>query len=160
MNSFENMPDHARVWIYVSDRELSQEEAAHAREETRRFVQQWSAHGSSLLAAGDLIHQRFLILAVDESQAGASGCSIDSSVHFVQKLGTELGVDFFNRMLAQYETDGRIAQVRLNELWAMRKAGVVTDQTIVYNNLVKDLGEWRKQWRSPFSDSWHATMWS
>ena len=45
-----------------------------------------------------LYKNRFLILAVDESQASASGCSIDSSVKFVKAMESELGTDFFNRM--------------------------------------------------------------
>jgi len=50
----------------------------------------WTAHNNQLKAKGEIRYNRFLILIVDESQAGASGCSIDKSVPFYETAGTTL----------------------------------------------------------------------
>jgi hypothetical protein len=97
-----NLSPDSRVWIYQADRTLSGEEAEKITSEANTFVQDWSSHNRALKAKAELLHDRFLVLMVDESQAGASGCSIDKSVHFVEKVGSDFKVNFFNRMLFSY----------------------------------------------------------
>jgi hypothetical protein len=36
---------------------------------------------------------------------------------------------------------------------------VVTDESIVFDNLVKNLAEYRSNWETRFNNSWHAEMW-
>mgnify|MGYP001155618576 FL=1 len=95
---FKTLPEHSRVWIYLSDRLFTQEESEIILTEVDAFVSSWKAHQKSLNASGTLILNRFLILAVDENTEAASGCSIDSSVNFVKSIGLRFGVDFFNRL--------------------------------------------------------------
>ena len=45
-----------------------------------------------------LLFSQYLIFSVDENIESASGCSIDSSVHFAKRMGSELGIDFFTRL--------------------------------------------------------------
>ena len=64
---------------------------------TTRFVEGWNAHGQKLTAGFDFLHGHFLILAVDESDHAASGCSIDSSVGLIRDLSARFEIDFLNR---------------------------------------------------------------
>jgi hypothetical protein len=48
------------------------------------FCIQWTAHGANLKAYGEVRHHRFIVMIVDETAAGASGCSIDKSIHFIR----------------------------------------------------------------------------
>lgn len=157
--NLDRLPSHSRVWIYQSDRPLSRTEQSFLNDHMSAFVKEWNAHGQQLSAGFDFLHDRFLILAVDEKQAAASGCSIDSSVAAIKALEKEIGVDFFNRQLVAYETEDSAIEVKpLHDFWALRKAGVVNDETVVYNNLVKDLEEFNSSWRTSFGKSWHAEM--
>ncbi len=92
-------PADSRVWVYVSGRQLTEEESISALERARIFVGDWTSHDRRLKAHAEILSGRFLILLVDESQAGASGCGIDKSVHFVRQLGESLNTDFFDRMV-------------------------------------------------------------
>lgn len=153
------LPDTARIWVYIANRPLSNEEVEEARMLLGHFLNDWTAHGAALTAAANVFYNRFIVISVDEEKALASGCSIDKSVHFMKSLGETLNVDFFDRMLTPYLENEIIQCVGLHQFWALRKAGVVSDETIVFNPLVKSLGEFRHQWMIPFKDSWHAEMW-
>lgn len=154
-----NLPDHARVWIYGAERPLTETEAQAAKEQAADFAQRWVAHNRQLKADANLLHNRFLVLAVDESMAGASGCSIDSSVHFVQQLGAQLGIDFFNRMQFSYRTDaGNIETLDRKSFKAQYALGAIHDATTVFDPMVNTLGDLRASFEKPLAASWHKRM--
>ena len=68
-------------------------------------------------------------------------------------------VGFFNRQLILYMEEGELKGAKMHEFWAMRKAGVVTDDHLVFNNLIDKAGVFPDSWLVPFSQSWHADMW-
>ena len=41
---FEQLPEHARLWIFAAQRELDDPERARVLEEVDRFIDQWTAH--------------------------------------------------------------------------------------------------------------------
>jgi hypothetical protein len=45
-----------------------------------------AAYGTSLESSYQLKYNRFIILAVNQDVQAATGCSIDSSVEFIQSL--------------------------------------------------------------------------
>lgn len=157
--NLDHLPNHAKVWVYQSNRSLEENEEKVLSQVMTSFVSQWKAHGTDLAAGFEIRDHRWLILAVDESQQNATGCSIDSSVHLIKEAGEKLGVDFFDRQLIIYEQEGRRKEDRMHDFWAKRKAGVVNDETVVFNTLAKDLGELRSKWATSFAESWHAEMW-
>lgn len=156
---WEEMPVKARVWVYAADRFLSNEEVARIQDHASEFIDRWSAHGKSMAACSKVFHNLFLVIAADETQTLASGCSIDDSVRFVKRLGGEMNLDFFNRMLAQYEEGGEIRIKKMHEFWALRKSGIIDGGTIVFNNLVSSVEEFNNGWRTSFEKSWHQSMW-
>jgi hypothetical protein len=83
---FAEMPPHARLWIFAAERPLSGSEQKALLAVVDDFLQQWAAHGAPLAAARDLRYARFLFVAVDESNAGASGCSIDAMTRVLAAL--------------------------------------------------------------------------
>ncbi|MBL1280433.1 MAG: ABC transporter ATPase, partial [Fluviicola sp.] len=93
---FEQLPENSKVWVYQADRELNSSEESFLLENLKIFIQDWAAHGSQLYGDVAIKDMRFVILAVDESKTGVSGCSIDTSVRKIKDLGAEIKVDFFN----------------------------------------------------------------
>lgn len=154
-----HLPDHTRIWIYQADRPLKPSERQLVESELERFIGQWAAHGKPLAAGFEIIADRWVVVGVDEGHEPASGCSIDASVHCLKTLGEHLGVDFFNRTLVVWEDQGEMKCDPMHDFWARRKAGIVTDETLVFNNLATTLGELRKGEMVPFKASWHAEMW-
>jgi hypothetical protein len=97
-NLFEGFSDDSRVWLYNASRPITPTEAAFVQENLEHFASQWKAHSTPLKAKACMLNEYTIAFVVDQSEASASGCSVDSSVRFVKELGKELEVDFFNRM--------------------------------------------------------------
>jgi len=150
----EPLPDHARLWIFQADRKFTTKELAYLNVTMAGFVASWSAHGVPLQAAFWIKYDQFLILAVDESSHGASGCSIDSSVALIRKLESEIGVSLLDRSkIAVKQQEG----IRLFELPMIKKAvadGLIHTNDIVFNNAVASFGEWKNQWEITAVNSW------
>lgn len=158
MRSLIALDDSSKVWIYQAERELTYDELDVARPAIYHFVTQWSSHSKDLKAYGNIFHRRFICLFVDESTAGASGCSIDSSVHFIKALGQRLNLDFFNRMIYTYMLDEEIYMVAHQDLHTSYSEGTITDDTLMFDNLVKTKAEFIDGWLKPLSTSWHKRL--
>jgi len=123
------------------------------------FISQWAAHGNALAARGYIKYNLFLILEVDERQASASGCSIDSSVRFIKSLEQTFGVGFFDRMKVSFkDTSGAVRLVGRNEFEGLVRSGEVTAETVVFNNLIQQGEELLTNWEVPFRESWHSKV--
>lgn len=148
--------DSSKVWIYQSDKEFTYDELDDAREAIFTFLSEWTAHSAELDCYGNIFHKRFLAFFVDESKANASGCSIDTSVRFVEALGNKMGKDFFDRMTYAYmDEQEEIHTVHHNVLPEAYAKGTFSDSTFFFNNLVKTKEEFLKKWVRPLSESWH-----
>ena len=95
---FPELPDSSRIWLHLANRKLVASEEQFLKEELTVFLDSWSAHGKRLQCNATLLFSQYLIFSVDENIESASGCSIDSSVHFAKRMGSELGIDFFTRL--------------------------------------------------------------
>ena len=129
--SIAEMPARARVWLYKTPRNLGQAEQKLVRERGAEFTAGWAAHGAPLDAVVDVLHDRFVVIAVDEEQAHASGCSIDKSVGFIKQLEYDLNLMLTDRMIVIFDRDDRIVSVRLQELPGLIKEGIITGDTMI-----------------------------
>ncbi|SEP68570.1 hypothetical protein [Neolewinella agarilytica] len=158
-SSLNQLVSESRIWIYGAERALTSEETTYIKTKLQEFVSNWVSHRRELKAAADILHNRFIVIAVDETQAEASGCSIDGSVHFLQGLGAEMGIDFFNRMRFSYrDAQGDIHTVSREEFKELYRSGKLENDSIVFDPLVKELGELRQIFERPLEDSWHSRM--
>ena len=149
----------SRVWIYQADRVLTSEETTKIASEASDFVTEWSSHNRALKASAELVHQRFLVLIVDESQAGASGCSIDKSVHFVEKIGNDFNVNFFNRMLFSFiDAENKVQTVDKKTLNQLFQEGKINDDTLVFDTLINTYSVYNQDFVRKMKDSWHGKM--
>ena len=82
--AFDQLPPSARVWIYQARPAADGPEIGPCCPRLARFAAEWTSHGRTLHASAEFLHQQFLVMGLDEAVAGASGCSIDASVRFVQ----------------------------------------------------------------------------
>ncbi len=152
----QRMRNNARVWIYQSNRELSATETEQIELQLEDFTQTWTAHNQQLLASGFINYNRFIVLMVDESNAGASGCSIDKSVHFIQSIEKQFSINLFDRMNIAYKLDYKVESVSASDFEKLILSGLVNSETIVFNNLVNNKLELATNWELPIAKSWHA----
>jgi hypothetical protein len=152
------LPDTTRVWIYQSNRPFADDQVDQVKEEIRAFVESWTSHNRNLKAFGDLLHQRFVILMVDESSADASGCSIDKSVYFLKNLQAKYGVDLFDRMFFSFKDGEEVMTLDRNSFAQAYREGRINDDTLVFDTLVKNKKELDQALLKPLKDSWHKRM--
>ena len=149
---------HSRVWVYQSDRKLTDAEALQIQVQLDNFTTGWTAHNHQLLAKAEIRYNRFLILIVDESQAGASGCSIDKSVNFMKQLEQQFGINLFDRFNLAYRDGEEVLSVPRHQFEELLKTGKINTETVVFNNLAQNLTELQTKWEVPFKDSWHIQL--
>jgi hypothetical protein len=150
--------EHSRVWIYQSDKELTDKQASELLEVLNKFTAEWTAHNHQLKAKAEIRYNRFIILVVDESQAGASGCSIDKSVNFLKRIGQEFCINLFDRFNFAYRDGERVLSAPRHQFEELLKEGKIGNNTIVFNNLIHNLGDLATKWEVPFKDSWHPQL--
>lgn len=153
---FENLPEESRIWIYQSNRKFSDEEVAEIENDLEAFVEDWAAHGTSLEASFITKYNRFIILAVNQDVQQATGCSIDKSVEFIQSLEQKYKVDLLDKMNVTYKQGEFLTHKSLLDFKRMAKEKAVSPNTIVFNNLVNTIEEWKESWEVPAEDSWHS----
>lgn len=155
---YQALPDTTRVWVYQSNRPFTEEEGMEIKTLAAQFAQRWVSHSQQLRAYATLLFDRFLILMVDESNAGASGCSIDSSVSFVKALQAKFEVDFFDRMRFSFQDGDKVKTLSRADFSQLYQAGMINEETLVFDTLVKNKAELEQKFLKPLKTSWHARM--
>lgn len=151
---FEALPKTSRVWIYQADRSLTAEEIESMAEHATTFCEQWAAHGASLESSFQILHNRFLVLAVNENVNLPSGCSIDASVNFVRNMEQNFNINFLDRTKVAFVANNEVFVAPLSDLKSSVAAGKITPSTITFNNLVADIGEFEEGWQTEAGNSW------
>ena len=156
---FESLPDSARVWVFASERPLDDGEAARLLAEVDRFLERWNAHGHPLDSARDWSYDRFLTVAVDQTTAGASGCSIDGLYRALRALEGAFGTALLGGGVLHYlDADGQVQGVTRAGFAERASAGQVGPETLVFDTAVESLGEWRERFPAPVRAGWYARL--
>jgi hypothetical protein len=158
METLRNMPPDAKVWIYQSNRPFTDEELRDLEPQINTFADEWVSHNVKLRAFGAVYLKQFIVLMVDESQAGASGCSIDRSVYFLKLVERNFGVELFDRMTFAYRLGEEVRTAPREEFVRLYQMGVINDETLVFDNLVTSKEAFDKAWIKPLGESWHKRM--
>ena len=152
---YKNLPNNSRVWIYQSNREFTEKELEFISTKAEEFINSWTRHGDDLKGSYTIKYNQFLVLAVDESFNNVSGCSIDASVHFIQALERELQLNLMDKMNVTFKNGNHINLVRLSDFQKFAKEHKITQETIVFNNMVATKEYFENSWEVPAKDSWH-----
>lgn len=151
---FNQLPDHARVWVYPASRELTAADQAKIITLTNRFLVTWMAHGQVLHAGCAVFHDRFLVIGVDESVNAASGCSIDASVRTVKEVEKLTGIIFSDRSQVPFLHDQTISLIPYGELKRALAAGQWSSTSTTFDPSVINKKELSEKWLTPAEKSW------
>ena len=152
---FEKMPSYSRLWIYQSDRELTDSEVLAITNVLTDFIQNWQAHGNSLVSSFEIRFNRFLILTVNEDLTKATGCSIDKSVELMKAIEDEFKISLFDRTkVAYYNTENNIEVAPLSKIKELVGKQKITSDTIIFDNLVQIKEQLDTEWRTKASNTW------
>ena len=153
-----NFSENSRVWVYQANRNLAPEELNAIQERLDAFTASWEAHGKVLKAAAAIQYNRFIIFMVDEAQASVTGCSIDKSVAVLKTIEQEFNLSLFDRMQIAYRDENGIQVCSKPAFETLIAKGLVTEDTVVFNNLAQTYEALKTAWEVPAKHSWHSTL--
>ncbi len=157
---FDQLPDSSRVWVYVSSRKFTGEEQALIQTSLKDFCEEWATHGHGMPTSFTILHEQLLVLAVDESQLGASGCSIDSSVRALRNLEQHLGVNLVDQgKLTLRNQAGQLRVLPALGIKSRISSGEITPDLEVIQPLIPTKAALSELWL-PLSKSWLSTYFS
>lgn len=152
---FEDMPGSSRVWIFQAERTLNPGEEMMLDIRIRNFLEDWTSHQHNIHASYEIDRHRFVIIAVDEDQVGASGCSIDKLYRFVQSMESEMGLVLLDKQRIALLQAGEVVSYPLLTLKEKVRAGEL-DKEEKYFDLMIAQKESLEQFLKPLSSGWLA----
>ena len=150
----EDFDSLSRTWIYQSSRFFTFGEALEIEEMLNDFVESWNSHGAKVKGYANLLFGQFVILMADETQAGVSGCSTDSSVRLIKSIEGICKVDMFNRQNLAFIIKDKIQLLPLSQLNYAFQNNFITPETLYFNNLIQTKKELINNWIIPIQESW------
>lgn len=152
--NFNQLPGKAKIWIYQAERPLTESEYNTLNQQLSHFTEQWTSHGQDLKGSFKILYNRFIVLAVDEAVNDASGCAIDSSVHFLQECEKQFGISLLDKSRMAFKQNGSIQTYSLKEFKEALSKGEISKDTLYYNNLAQKADELESNWEIPVKNSW------
>jgi len=117
-------------------------------------VENWTAHNKALEASVEMRYNHFIILAVDETKAPATGCSIDKSVHFIKALENELKINLLDKSNIAFLKGDEIILQKLPFIKSKVESGEITPDLLTFNNMVTTKADFDSSWIISTSKSW------
>lgn len=156
---FETLPDSARVWVFGSDRPLSDEATEALMKDVETYLADWKAHGEPLTVGYEWRFGRLLVVGVDQRTAGASGCSIDGLFRVLQGLESKVGARLVAGGRVFYrDGQGAVQSAERHELKQLLASGAISADSVVFDTSLTDLGLLREGFERPARKSWAAGM--
>jgi hypothetical protein len=125
-----------RTWVFIANRKMNEEEVLRINDELQRFVSNWKTHGTPIDASGFCFEQAAIVIAANEAEVQASGCSIDKINQLVRSLGSTFDIDFFNRFNVLTRTDAGQWDI---ERYAPHNANTCINANIISLNQLNQL---------------------
>ena len=95
---FNIISNNSRIWIYASEQRLITNNKNYIINYISDFLKSWEAHKVPLRAGVTVLEDHFIVVALDESRASASGCSIDALHSKINEIEIDLSISLLNRM--------------------------------------------------------------
>jgi hypothetical protein len=147
------------VWVFGAANELDARASERLLAAVDDFLDSWHAHGAPLTCSREWRDDRFLAVGVDQSTAGASGCSIDGLFRSLARLEPELGTTLLGGARVYYrDATGHVQTTTRPAFSELAKSGGVTLETAVFDTALTSARAWRDAFERAARDSWHAQM--
>ncbi|GEO23146.1 hypothetical protein [Cyclobacterium qasimii] len=151
---FDKMPKDSKIWIYQSDRPFDEQEKTWIISKLVAFCNQWNTHGAEMPSSFDLKYDQFIILSVDQSQMGASGCSIDSSVRVIREIEVKLNINLLDSGKVAYLEGENVKVAFLPEIKNHVVEGSLKSNSKMFNPSVNKIADLNDKWLIEAEKSW------
>ena len=152
--SFSELPENSKIWIYTSNRELSDDEVNRIEGFSNEFLNNWTSHGVKVEASVLIPYKHFIIICANQENQNLSGCSIDDSIRFIKTIEEDLDVSLLNREIVTFKDGENIKKINLKNIKSEVADGNIGPDTIVFNNLIDTKKDYINDWETSVSNSW------
>ena len=149
---FNTTSDQSRIWIYAAEQKLTDKQEEYIIKSISDHLQGWEAHKEPLTAGVTILEHHFIIIALDESKNGASGCSIDTLQNTIQEIEKELSVSLLNRLNVFCRVDDTIKCIPTTKL-----AENANKDTLFYDLTIQKKSE-LSNWLKPIKEGWCISL--
>ena len=156
--NFDKISDESRIWIFQSNRLISDLDIESLEKQIDVFLSSWTSHGNQLMVASKIKYNLFIIIALDQSCSTASGCSIDKLVSFIKNIENEYQISLLDRLDISFRDKNKISVLRLDDFKRKILEKKINNDTIVFNNLINLKGDLADNWEIPLNRSWHQKL--
>ena len=159
-NLFPNLPDHARLWVYVAAEPLSDDVQNQLRKQLDAFLDGWTSHQRPVRGQASIQDDRIVMIAATVDGGNVSGCGIDASVNALEEASDDLGISWASPLDIVYrDASGRVCVTSRPAFRTLVSSGDVTGDTPVFDPSVTRLKALRSgEFERPAADSWHSRI--
>ncbi|HUH73806.1 MAG TPA: hypothetical protein VLZ75_05305 [Chitinophagales bacterium] len=144
---FEEMPDHAKVWLYPSVDYFEDGIKSDIENEIKTFVTEWLSHQREVKGSSKIFADGIICLAADQTDFEVSGCSIDSSYRFIRDLEEKYKLLLFERDLIFFKNAyGGVILIKICDIDMSINNGVLTEDTPIFNLQAQNVGQLKDPW--------------
>jgi hypothetical protein len=159
MTEISKFPEASYLRIYHASRDLAADERARVEKALASFMGQWVAHEAPVAGAFEIVHDRFVVVAADESKTVLSGCSKDAMNGAMREIGAHLGLDFVHAPPICYREGDVIHSVTRADFADLVEQGKVTGATPVFDLTINTVGPYKAgRFELPAAECWHAKV--
>lgn len=151
---FDQLSDKARIWIYQANRPFEQQEAENVMKKAQVFLADWASHGNPLQSSATVLHNQFLVLAVEESFQGATGCAVDASIQFIRGLEQTFQVSMLDRTQIAFRQDGEVMIVPLAQLQEKIQQNFIKEDALIFDNTITGKADLEARWLVHAKSAW------
>ena len=151
---FTKLDKKSRIWIFQSKDQLNEATYNSVKKKISVFLEKWKSHQKSFESSFIIKYKTFVVIAADETNL-VSGCSIDSLINFVKSIEDEFEINLLDKLNVKYKIGNDINTANLNEFKKICENIGINDELIVFNNLVKNIDDFEKNWEVDIRKSWH-----
>ena len=151
---FTKLDKKSRIWIFQSKDQLDESTYNSIKKKISVFLENWKSHQKSFDSSFIIKYKTFIVVAADETNL-VSGCSIDSLINFVKSIEDEFEINLLDKLDVKYKIGDDINTANLNEFKKICENIGINDELIVFNNLVKNIDDFEKNWEVDIRKSWH-----
>ena len=151
---FDSISEDSRIWIFPSSRKFYPQELTSIQKSLEDFLNNWKADTHPIEAAFTIKYDRFIIVAVDESQQSLDLESHDALSNLVQELEKTFSVILIDKINVCFKQGEYVQYKELKAFKKLIKNRGVSKNTIVFDNMINTKGMLKEDWEIYMSESW------
>ena len=152
---FNKISSQSPIWIFQANKTVDISFIKKIENDTINFLNSWTSHNIEIKSSFKIIHNLFLIISVESNFSSPSGCSLDKLINFVKEINKLYNIDFLDRLNISYRYENIIKVVNIAEFKKLILDGLISTDTIVFNNTIRNKDELNKNWETKALNSWH-----